>query len=69
MAASPLTLRLAAFGLLRDNGRGNVEAMASGTFSGGTVIGGGLIAARSSVEFDPASALALSLRQRRQWRQ
>jgi hypothetical protein len=25
-----------------DNGRGNVEAMASGTFSGGTVIGGGI---------------------------
>lgn len=44
-----------------DNGRGNVETMASGTFSGGTVIGGGLIAARSSIEFDPASALALSL--------
>ena len=44
-----------------DNGRGNVQVMASGTFSGGTVIGGGLIAARSDVEFDPASALALAL--------
>ena len=44
-----------------DNGRGNVETMASGTCSGGTVIGGGLIAARSDVAFDPSSALALSL--------
>lgn len=44
-----------------ENGRGNVEVMASGTFSGGTVVGGGLVAARSDVGFDPASALALSL--------
>jgi hypothetical protein len=44
-----------------DNGRGNVQVMASGTFSGGTIIGGGLIAARSDIEFDPASALALAL--------
>lgn len=43
------------------NGRGNVEAMASGTFSGGTVIDSGLIGARTSVEFNPSSALALSL--------
>lgn len=44
-----------------DNGRGNVETMSSGTFSGGTVIGGGLVAAQSDVEFDPESGLALSL--------
>jgi len=43
------------------NGRGNVETMASGTFSGGTVVGGGLIAARSDIEFSPESGLALSL--------
>lgn len=44
-----------------DNGRGNVETMASGTCSGGTVVGGGLIAGRSDVEFTPESGLALSL--------
>lgn len=43
------------------NGRGNVETMASGTFSGGTVVGGGLVAARSDIEFSPESGLALSL--------
>jgi hypothetical protein len=35
--------------------------MSSGTFSGGTVIGGGLVASRSSIEFDPESGLALAL--------
>lgn len=44
-----------------DNGRGNVEVMSSGTFSSGTVIGAGLIASRSSVEFDPQSGLSLAL--------
>ena len=43
------------------NGRGNVEVMSSGTFSGGTVIGGGLVSSRSSIEFDPESGLALAL--------
>jgi hypothetical protein len=43
------------------NGRGNVETMASGTFSGGTIVGGGLVAGRSDVEFNPESGLALSL--------
>jgi len=43
------------------NGRGNVETMASGTFSGGTIVGGGLVAGRSDVEFTPESGLALSL--------
>jgi hypothetical protein len=43
------------------NGRGNVEVMASGTFSGGTIIDSGLVSARSNVEFNPSSALALSL--------
>jgi hypothetical protein len=46
-----------------DNGRGNVQTMNSGTFSGGTIIGGGLVASRSSIEFDPESGLALSLGQ------
>lgn len=44
-----------------DNGRGNVQTMSSGTFSGGTVIGAGLVASRSSIEFDPESGLALAL--------
>jgi hypothetical protein len=43
------------------NGRGNVEVMSSGVFSGGTVIDSGLIGARTSIEFNPSSALALSL--------
>lgn len=43
------------------NGRGNVQTMASGTVSGGTVIDSGLFSARSSVAFSPSSALALSL--------
>jgi hypothetical protein len=42
-------------------GRGSVETMASGTFSGGTVIDAGLVGARTSIEFNPSSALALSL--------
>jgi len=46
-----------------DNGRGNVQVMASGTFSGGTVVGAGLTAARTAVEFTPDSGLALSLGQ------
>jgi hypothetical protein len=46
-----------------DNGRGNVQVMSSGTFSGGTVIGGGLVVSRSSIEFDPESGLSLSLGQ------
>ena len=49
--------------LSADNGRGNVQTMSSGTFSGGTVVGAGLVAARSSIEFDPESGLALSLGQ------
>ena len=44
-----------------DNGRGNVQTMSSGTFSGGTVVGGGLVAARSDIDFSPESGLALSL--------
>jgi hypothetical protein len=44
-----------------NNGRGSVETMASGTFSGGTVIDAGLVGARTSIEFNPSSALALSL--------
>ena len=49
--------------LSADNGRGNVQTMSSGTFSGGTVVGAGLVASRSSIEFDPESGLALSLGQ------
>ena len=45
------------------NGRGNVEVMSSGTFSGGTVIGGGLVASRTAIEFDPESGLSLALGQ------
>jgi hypothetical protein len=45
------------------NGRGNVEVMSSGTFSGGTAIGGGLVASRSAIEFDPESGLGLALGQ------
>lgn len=46
-----------------ENGRGNVEVMSSGTFSGGTVIGGGLVASRSAIEFNTEEALALALGQ------
>jgi hypothetical protein len=49
--------------LAADNGRGNVQTISSGTFSGGTIIGAGLVASRSSIEFDPESGLALSLGQ------
>ena len=44
-----------------DNGRGNVEVMSSGTCSGGTIIGGGLIASRSSIEFSPEEGLSIAL--------
>lgn len=43
------------------NGRGNVETTSTGTFSGGTVINGGLIASRSSLEFNPQRSLDLAL--------
>jgi len=43
------------------NGRGNVEVLTSGTFSGGTVVAGGMLSARGSITFSPASSLALSL--------
>jgi hypothetical protein len=46
-----------------ENGRGNVQTMSTGTFSGGTIIGAGLVASRSSIEFDPESGLGLSLGQ------
>lgn len=46
-----------------NNGRGNVETMSSGTFSGGTVIAAGLVASRSAVELSAESGLALSLGQ------
>ena len=49
--------------LAADNGRGNVQVMSNGTFSGGTIIGAGLVASRSSIEFDPESGLSLSLGQ------
>ena len=49
--------------LSADNGRGNGQTMSSGTFSGGTVVGAGLVASRSSIEFNPESGLALSLGQ------
>ena len=45
------------------NGRGNVEVMSSGTFSGGTIVGAGLVASRSSIEFDPESGIELALGQ------
>ena len=43
------------------NGRGNVQTMSSGTFSGGTVINAGLVSSRSAIEFHPQRALDLSL--------
>ena len=49
--------------LAADNGRGNVQVMSNGTFSGGTIIGAGLVASRSSIEFAPESGLSLSLGQ------
>jgi len=44
-----------------ENGRGNVEVMKTGTFSGGTIIGTGLLSGQSNTAFAPESALALSL--------
>jgi hypothetical protein len=49
--------------LSAENGRGNVQVMSSGTFSGGTIVGAGLVASRSAIEFNPESGLALSLGQ------
>jgi len=43
------------------NGRGNVQTMSSGTFSGGTVINAGLVAPRNAIDFHPSKALELSL--------
>lgn len=43
------------------NGRGNVQTMSTGTISGGTMIGEGLISGKASVEFNPVSALSLAL--------
>jgi len=45
------------------NGRGNVETMSYGTFSGGTVVGAGLVASRGPIEFTPEGSLALALGQ------
>jgi hypothetical protein len=44
-----------------ENGRGNVQTMSSGTFSGGTVINAGLVGPQSSIAFHPQRALELSL--------
>lgn len=44
-----------------ENGRGNVEVMASGTFSGGTIISTGLLSGRSNTAFSPEGSLSLSL--------
>ncbi len=44
-----------------ENGRGNVEVMASGTFSGGTIVSTGLLSGRSNTAFSPEGSLALSL--------
>ena len=43
------------------NGRGNVQTMSTGTFSGGTVIGAGLVGVQGAVAFNPQRALELSL--------
>jgi hypothetical protein len=43
------------------NGRGNVQTMSSGTFSGGTVVNAGLVGPQSSIAFHPQRALELSL--------
>ena len=43
------------------NGRGNVEVMSSGTFSGGTVLLTGFTSGRGAAGFTPESALALAL--------
>jgi hypothetical protein len=44
-----------------ENGRGNVEVMKTGAFSGGTIIGTGLLSGQSNTAFAPESALALAL--------
>lgn len=44
-----------------ENGRGNVEVMASGTFSGGTIVSTGFLSGRSNTAFSPEGSLALSL--------
>lgn len=44
-----------------DNGRGNVETLTAATFSGGTVVGAGLVGTRGAVAFEVESGLALSL--------
>lgn len=46
---------------LAENGRGNVEVMASGTFSGGTIVSTGFLSGRSNTAFSPEGSLALSL--------
>lgn len=43
------------------NGRGNVETMSSGTFSGGTIVNTGLAASRSVIDFQPQRSLELAL--------
>jgi hypothetical protein len=43
------------------NGRGNVQTMSSGTFSGGTIINAGLVGPQASTDFHPQRALELSL--------
>ena len=43
------------------NGRGNVQVVSSGTISGGTIVGAGLLSGKGNTEFTPESALALSL--------
>jgi hypothetical protein len=43
------------------NGRGNVQTMSSGTFSGGTVINAGLVGPRASTDFSPQRSLDLAL--------
>ena len=43
------------------NGRGNVQVMSSGTFSGGTVINAGLVSSRSAIELHPQRVLDLAL--------
>lgn len=44
-----------------ENGRGNVEVMASGTFSGGTIVSTGLLSGRSNTALSPEGSLSLSL--------
>ncbi len=44
-----------------ENGRGNVEVVSSGTFSGGTIVSTGFLSGRSNTAFTPEGSLALSL--------